>query len=96
MNLRSLRDSNKYQISYLTFTRDELPALCDTPETEEFYELLQTHVLWLAPYSYEDAWVEITRIASRYRVTPERSLGDRLIHLAGPIPVYSSQLTYLL
>jgi len=34
-NLRSIRDDFKYRVSYVVFTRDELPRLCQGPECEE-------------------------------------------------------------
>ncbi|MDE3089324.1 MAG: winged helix-turn-helix transcriptional regulator [Chloroflexota bacterium] len=85
-NLRSIRDTYKYRVSYVTFTRDELPHLCHAPECEEFYELLQPHILGLGPYNREDSWGELTRIASRYGVSPEHRLGDHLIRLTGGHP----------
>jgi hypothetical protein len=84
--LRSIRDTFKYRVSYITFTREELPYLSNAPECEEFYELLQPHVLGLGPYNREDSWTELRRIAARYGVTPEPTLGEQLIHLAGGHP----------
>lgn len=85
-NLRAIRDEFKYRISYVTFTRDELPRLCQAPECEELYELLSPNVIGLGPYNRDDSWVLLRRVAGRYDVTPDPVLGDRLIALTGGHP----------
>jgi DNA-binding winged helix-turn-helix (wHTH) protein len=85
-NLRAIRDEFKYRISYVTFTRDELPRLCQAPECGEFYELLSPNVIGLGPYNRDDSWVLLRRVAGRYGVTPAPVLGDRLIALTGGHP----------
>ena len=78
-NLRSIRDDFKYRVSYVTFTRDELPRLRQGPECEELYELLSPNVIGLGPYSYDDSWVLLRRVAGRYGLTLDPALSDRFI-----------------
>lgn len=58
--LRGLRDANKRQLSYLTFTRAPLSALIDRFEIdpldiEPFSELFNDSVLYVGPYNETDA-----------------------------------------
>lgn len=85
-NLRSMRDDFKYRVSYVVFTRDELPRLRQGPECEELYELLSPNVIGLGSYNYDDSWVLLRRVAGRYGLTPDSVLGDRLIALTGGHP----------
>jgi len=78
-NLRAIRDEHKYRVSYLIFTRDELPRLRQGPECEELCELLSPNVIGLGPYNCDDSWVLLRRVAGRYGLTPDLALGDRLI-----------------
>jgi hypothetical protein len=65
-NLRGLRESYKYRVSYLIFTRDLLPNLAPSDSArEEFYELLAPNVLALRPYNERDAHQLLTRIGKR-------------------------------
>lgn len=77
--LRAIRDEYKYRVSYITFTRDELPRLRQGPECEELYELLSPNVIGLGPYNHDDSWILLRRVAGRYGLTPDPALGDRLI-----------------
>ncbi|TVR23322.1 MAG: hypothetical protein EA396_03570 [Anaerolineaceae bacterium] len=58
--LRGLRDANKRQLSYLTFTRSSLPVLVDqfdipALEIEPFVELFTDNLLYVGPYNQTDA-----------------------------------------
>ncbi|MFW5709110.1 MAG: hypothetical protein ACOCX5_02700 [Chloroflexota bacterium] len=58
--LRGLRDANKRQLSYLTFTRAPLTTLVDrfeipSLEIEPFVELFTDNLLYVGPYSEHDA-----------------------------------------
>jgi DNA-binding winged helix-turn-helix (wHTH) protein len=85
-NLRFVRDEYKYRISYLLFTRDELPQLCHALECEEFYELLSPNVIALGPYDHDDALFLLARVSSRYNQSISEEVSERLIELSGGHP----------
>jgi DNA-binding winged helix-turn-helix (wHTH) protein len=83
-NLRGLRETYKYRISYLVFTRDILPNLAATDSgREEFYELLVPNIMGLRPYNKEDAALLLNRVASRNQLPLDDSLVERLFQLIG-------------
>jgi hypothetical protein len=60
LTLRGLRDANKKQLSYLTFTRSPLPDVTerlniDSLEIEPFLELFTDNVVFVGPYNENDA-----------------------------------------
>jgi hypothetical protein len=60
LTLRGLRDANKRGLSYLTFTRSPLPQLVkkfdiDALEIEPFTELFNDNIVYVGPYSENDA-----------------------------------------
>jgi hypothetical protein len=60
LTLRGLRDANKKQLSYLTFTRSPLPEVTDrlnidSLEIEPFLELFTDNIIYVGPYSDTDA-----------------------------------------
>jgi hypothetical protein len=60
LTLRGLRDANKKQLSYLTFTRSPLPEVTDrlnidALEIEPFLELFTDNIIYVGPYSDTDA-----------------------------------------
>jgi hypothetical protein len=60
LTLRGLRDANKKQLSYLTFTRSTLPEVTDrlnidSLEIEPFLELFTDNLIYVGPYSETDA-----------------------------------------
>lgn len=74
-NLRGLRESYKYQLCYLTFTRSPLPHLAaSSGGREEFYELMQNNVLGLTPYTERDANAMLERIAKRTSTPLDNSI----------------------
>jgi hypothetical protein len=60
LTLRGLRDANKRQLSYLTFTRSPLPDITDRLkidilDIEPFLELFTDNVVYVGPYNETDA-----------------------------------------
>ncbi len=69
LNLRGLRETYKRRVSFLTFTRDELPILTEVDEARgEFYELLAEHLIGIKPYVSADANYMLINIARRYQL----------------------------
>jgi energy-coupling factor transporter ATP-binding protein EcfA2 len=65
-NLRGLRETYKYRVCYLLFTRDLLPNLVDLDEArEEFYELMSSNLMGLRPYNEADSLELMRRIGQR-------------------------------
>jgi DNA-binding winged helix-turn-helix (wHTH) protein len=84
MNLRGLREAYKYRISFITFTRDMLPRISELDNgREEFYELLESNIIWLKPYNEEDACKLLEKISVRNQVNIEDSLKPILTNLTG-------------
>lgn len=68
--LRGVRDANKQNLSYLTFTRAPLPILVDRYEIdslgiEPFTELFNDNLLFVGPYNEKDARDMVMRLISR-------------------------------
>jgi hypothetical protein len=84
--LRHLRDQFKYRLSYVVFTREDLSRLTQESSLEEFTELLTPAILWLGPYSREDAQFLLVRVAARYGSEFDREVSDCLIELSGGHP----------
>lgn len=83
-NLRGLRETYKYRLSYLVFTRDLLPNLAKSdPAREEFHELLASNVMGLRPYNPQDAATLVTRVSQRNDLSLDDALSTRLIQLSG-------------
>jgi Transcriptional regulatory protein, C terminal len=85
-NLRAVRDEHKYRVSYVLFTREELPYLNRAPECEEFYELLSANVLGLGPYERSDALTLVERVSERYGRRLPRGAAGQLLALSGGHP----------
>lgn len=68
-SLRALRDMNKYQLGYTLFMREHPAALRALDNIEGFYELLSDSILYLNPYSREDAYEVIELIAQQRQLT---------------------------
>ncbi|NTV62164.1 MAG: hypothetical protein HGA65_01335, partial [Oscillochloris sp.] len=95
-NLRGLRDRHKYQLMYLTLSRERLPTLCDEDcqeAGEPFLELLSLCELGLHPLGEEDARREAARFAERYQRTLNPSNYERIITLSGGHPGLLRALT---
>lgn len=83
-NLRGLRESYKYRLVYLTFTRDVLTNLAPLDSArEEFYELLASNLFGLKPYNREDALSLLQRVARRVGLKLEPGMANDLIALTG-------------
>jgi len=68
--LRGIRDANKSNMSYLTFTRAPLPILVEKFEIdalgiEPFTELFNDNLLFVGPYNEKDAREMVTQLISR-------------------------------
>lgn len=89
-DLRELRDNHKRQVVYLTLTRREPIFLRDdgdTPEFEEFFELISAadHTLPITPYLEADALFMLQRLAARQETAPLLPYNDkrRILDLSG-------------
>jgi len=72
LNLRGLRDANKRQLSYLTFTRTPLSAIVDklgfpTQTIEPFIELFTDNTYYIGPYNDADAAEMIEVLLHRHQ-----------------------------
>lgn len=70
LTLRGLRDANKKQISYLTFTRSPLLQLVkqydiNALDIEPFTELFNDNLLYVGPYNETDARAMVADLAKR-------------------------------
>lgn len=66
--LRSLRDRFKYQVMYVTVTRNSLPYLIGEhrmAELEPFIELFHDNAIYLKPFNDEDAWRMIEQLEDK-------------------------------
>jgi hypothetical protein len=77
--LRSIRDRFKYQVSFVTFTRNSLPyAIRDEARMaalEPFVELFYDNPVYLGPYNDEDAWAMIQALEGRTVQRNDRAVG---------------------
>lgn len=88
LTLRGLRDANKKQLSYLTFTRMPLAAVIekekiDPLKIEEFMELFTDNVFFIGPYNARDANRMITELMKRNNRTYEDHVKDFLLWSTG-------------
>jgi hypothetical protein len=63
--LRAIRDSNKYRVTYALFLRNLPEKLRDPLENEGFYELISRNMLGIGPLSSQDAYHIIGQLESR-------------------------------
>ena len=87
-NLRGLRDSNKRQLSYLTFTRAPLKILAQTYDLpaldfEPFEELFTDNTYFVGPYSEQDAARMVGELSASSNKPIPDSLAWILIRLTG-------------
>jgi hypothetical protein len=88
-NLRGLRDRHKYQLMYLTFSRQPLASLWDEADwdaIEPFVELLTLHEIGLKPLCDEDARAEAQHFAARHNRTFSAETESRIVALGGGHP----------
>ena len=88
LTLRGLRDANKKQLSYLTFTRSPLLDLVDQfaidrLAIEPFTELFSDNVLYVGPYSEPDAQRMIQDLAKRNAQNFDQSVLGFLLWATG-------------
>ncbi len=77
--LRSLRDRFKYQVMFVTFTRNSLPYLIPDEERmavlEPFVELFHDDPVYLGPFNDDDAWNMIQELEGRTVTRDNRAVG---------------------
>ena len=88
LTLRGLRDANKKQLSYLTFTRMPLPAVVeaekkDALKVEEFIELFTDNVFFIGPYNPRDAHRMVDELVKRNNKVYEEYVKDFLVWATG-------------
>lgn len=84
--LRALRDSYKYQLTYLLATRRPLNELADPEKIRELDDLFVSNQIWLNPLSESDARWTLTRFEERHgRKFDDRAI-DALLELSGCHP----------
>jgi hypothetical protein len=88
LTLRGLRDANKKQLSYLTFTRMPLPSVVakeqiDALKIEEFTELFTDNVFFIGPYNARDAHRMVDELISRNNRTYEEYVREFLVWSTG-------------
>jgi energy-coupling factor transporter ATP-binding protein EcfA2 len=84
--LRSLRDSYKYRLSFLLATRQPLKNITGTDKIREFDDLLVSNQVWLRPLSLEDARWTIRRYEERLNLDFDKDAIHNLLTLSGHHP----------
>jgi hypothetical protein len=84
--LRSLRDSHKYRLSFLLATRQPLEIITGADKIREFDDLLISNQVWLNPLSESDALWTIKRFEERLDRTFTKDDKQQLISLSGRHP----------
>jgi hypothetical protein len=79
-NLRSLRDTHKYQLTFVTATRRPLDP------TSELAELLFGHTIWLGPLSESDSYWSVNRYAQRVSQDWNISVAERIREITWGYP----------
>ncbi|MCC6613530.1 MAG: hypothetical protein IT320_08630 [Anaerolineae bacterium] len=87
-NLRGLRDANKSQFAYLTFTRAPLKVLAaqygiPQLEFEPFEELFSDNVYFVGPYDENDAMRMLNELSNRSGKYLPDTLAQLLVRLTG-------------
>jgi hypothetical protein len=76
--LRSLRDRFKYEVMFVTFTRNSLPYLLGETRlaaVEPFAELFFDNPVYIKPFSDDDAWRMIEQLENRSVSQDDYALG---------------------
>ncbi|OGO17774.1 MAG: hypothetical protein A2Z14_06875 [Chloroflexi bacterium RBG_16_48_8] len=84
--LRSLRDTHKYRLSFLLATRQPLESITSADKIREFEDLLISNQVWIRPLSEEDALWTIKRIEERLSLTFDENSTQILLSLSGHHP----------
>ncbi len=88
-NLRAMRDSYKYKLTYMVATRKQLPYQRPAeqwPEVETFYELFSDNTFAIGPYDQKDATEMIVDLESRYEYSLRARTRELLIDVTGGHP----------
>ena len=88
LTLRGIRDANKRQLVYMTFSRSPLPTLVDRFEIsaldiEPFAELFTDNVLYVGPYNDKDSRKMLAELSSRRQRTFPENVNDLLLDTTG-------------
>jgi hypothetical protein len=86
--LRGIRDSNKRNLVYITFTRSPLPTLIERFEVpmldiEPFSELFTDNVYYVGPYNEKDAGKMFTELSSRRQKNYPDNVRQMLLEASG-------------
>jgi energy-coupling factor transporter ATP-binding protein EcfA2 len=79
-NLRALRDSHKFKLTFVTTTRRPLS------DYTELAELFYAHTIWLGPASESDALWNVQRYAKRKGLSWNEDEAHKLVQLSGGYP----------
>jgi hypothetical protein len=88
LTLRGLRDVNKRQLSYLTFTRSTLPDVADhlnisALDIEPFIELFTDNIVFVGPYNESDARIMLQDLVQRNNRNYDNYTLDFLLWASG-------------
>jgi energy-coupling factor transporter ATP-binding protein EcfA2 len=84
--LRSLRDTHKYRLSFLLATRQPLESITGADKIREFDDLLVANQVWLNPLSEKDAHWTIKRFEERLDRAFNKNAKQDMISLSGRHP----------
>jgi DNA-binding winged helix-turn-helix (wHTH) protein len=84
--LRSMRDSYKYRLSFLLATRQPLVNITGADKIREFEDLIVSNQIWLPPLSIEDAYWTIKRMEERLGLSFDKNARQNLLTLSGHHP----------
>jgi energy-coupling factor transporter ATP-binding protein EcfA2 len=80
--LRALRDSYKFQLTYVIATRRPLAV------ENELAELFHANTIWLGPLSESDARWNVGRYAARKNLQWDNAIAEKLIHVSKGYPSF--------
>jgi len=84
--LRSLRDTCKFRLSFLLATRQPLDTITGIEKIREFEDLLISNQVWLQPLSEEDARWTVNLMEDRLGQPFDEETTQRLLLLSGHHP----------
>jgi hypothetical protein len=84
--LRSMRDTFKYRLSFLLATRQPLAYITGTDKIREFEDLIVSNQIWLSPLSVEDAHWTIKRMEERLGLSFDKNARQNLLTFSGHHP----------
>ena len=90
--LRSVRDANKYLVSYALFLRN-LPDKLRTPtENESFYELISRNMIGIGPFTRQDTFHVLGQLETRHEISLTPDQREWLYELSGGHPGFIQAL----